>query len=178
MISSLAKSHLPITYFPTTQSFWIFSKITAVILLCLPCSVQNFKMIGQLQWILPVWTIDISWDLSLRWVSDRYAILQRPPGLTFPVRSRTSPSPDMVRKSSPAAAWATSGMYHTEIHFSHVATWPKLLLNYVTYKTLHFSKQFIPKLFMFIINMNNFGINCFEKKLVPIEIHVLQSWIR
>ena len=43
----------------------------------LPCSVQYFKTIGQLRQML--WTNDISGELSLRWVSNGYPILQRNP---------------------------------------------------------------------------------------------------
>ena len=72
--SNLAKSPLPITYSIVLQLFWNFAQSTAVTLLC---SVQNFKMIGQLRWML--WMNEISCDLSLRWVSDGYPILHSSP---------------------------------------------------------------------------------------------------
>ena len=68
------KSHLHITYFSGTQSFWHFAQSMAA---SLPWSVQNFKMIAWIIWMLC--TNDISWDLRLRRVSDRYPILHRPP---------------------------------------------------------------------------------------------------
>ena len=68
------KSHLPVTFFEVEQSFWNFAQSMAVLL---PCSVQNFKMIGQLKQMLG--TNEFSQDLSLRWVSDRYPIMHRDP---------------------------------------------------------------------------------------------------
>ena len=47
--SNLVNSYLPITCFFIAQSFWNFAQSTAMIL---PCSVQNFKRIGQLEWLL------------------------------------------------------------------------------------------------------------------------------
>ena len=55
---NFAMYDLVITYIPFIQSFWIFAESTAV---------------EQLKRIL--WTKEVSRDLILRWVSDRYAIL-------------------------------------------------------------------------------------------------------
>ena len=41
----------------------------------LPCSVQNFKMIRGLFWLL--WKNKISWDLSLKWVLEEYLVLRQ-----------------------------------------------------------------------------------------------------
>ena len=60
---------LSITYFAVAQSFWNFTQGIALIL---PCSLQNFAMIGPLKQML--WTNAISRDLSLRWVSDEHLI--------------------------------------------------------------------------------------------------------
>ena len=68
--SNLVKFCSPITSVSVVQSFWNYAQSKAVIL---PCSVQNFKMIELSTQIL--WTNEISWDLSLRWVFDRYPIL-------------------------------------------------------------------------------------------------------
>ena len=81
-IGYLSKTHLKpksrkisflITYFSLTQWFWNFAQSTAVTLLC---SVQNFKTIETLKWML--WTNEIL--LNLRWscVLDGYCILQQP----------------------------------------------------------------------------------------------------
>ena len=65
------------------RSLWNFAQSTAV---SLPCSVQNFKLIGQLQ--RKLWTNEFSRDLSLRWVSDGYPILHSTPGFktNYPTR--------------------------------------------------------------------------------------------
>ena len=47
--SNFAKCYLLITYFRVVRSIWNFAQSTAVIL---PCFVQNFKMIGQSEFIL------------------------------------------------------------------------------------------------------------------------------
>ena len=65
LYTNLAKSRLSITYFSVALSFWNFARSTTV---TLPCSVRNFKTIGQMKWIL--WTNEISRNLSLRWVSE------------------------------------------------------------------------------------------------------------
>ena len=54
--------------FPVTQSFWNFAYSMAVIL---PCSLQNFKTIGQLNQMLC--TYEILRDLSLRYVIMLYS---------------------------------------------------------------------------------------------------------
>ena len=59
--SNLANSCLPKAYFTVIQSFWHFAQSMAAIL---PCSVQNFEIVGQLTQML--WVNEISWDLSLR----------------------------------------------------------------------------------------------------------------
>ena len=59
-------------------SVWNFAQSTAV---SLPCSVQNFKPIGQLKRVL--WRNEISRDLSLRWVWDGYPILRSTPGFQY-----------------------------------------------------------------------------------------------
>ena len=56
----LAKSHSFITYIVFAQTFCNFAQSTAVVL---SCSVQNFKMIGQLKWVLRM--NEISRDFSL-----------------------------------------------------------------------------------------------------------------
>ena len=58
--SNLVKSRLPTTYFPIDHSFWSFAQSMVVIL---PCSVPNFKTIGQLKRML--WANTISRDFSL-----------------------------------------------------------------------------------------------------------------
>ena len=66
--SDILKSNLPITSISISQSFWNFAQSMAV---SLPCSVQNFKMIGQLRnnvwasrfqeiWVL----VSFPWGLS------------------------------------------------------------------------------------------------------------------
>ena len=52
------------------QSFWNFTKNTAMIP---PCSAQNFKTIGIFKWML--WTKKISRDLSLNAFLHRYPVL-------------------------------------------------------------------------------------------------------
>ena len=69
LTSNLPKSHLPVSYFQVARLFLNFAQSTAVIL---PCSVQNFKMIRQMKWML--WMTEISRDLSLRWVTEGYPI--------------------------------------------------------------------------------------------------------
>ena len=69
------KSYLSITSILNIISFCKFAQSTAVIL---PCSVQNFKMIGHLR--NGLWTNKISRDLSLRRVSEGCPILQQPSG--------------------------------------------------------------------------------------------------
>ena len=48
-----------------SQSFWNFTQSTTM---PLPCFAQNYKRIGLLKWML--WTDEISWDLSLKWISE------------------------------------------------------------------------------------------------------------
>ena len=62
--SDLVKCNSPITSTSVVQSFWNFAQSMAV---SLPCSVQNFTMIGQLK--NKLWAIEISWYSSSRWVS-------------------------------------------------------------------------------------------------------------
>ena len=52
----------------------VFAQSTSVIP---SCSLQNFKTVGQLKRML--WTSELSWDLSLGWVSDGYPILHSTP---------------------------------------------------------------------------------------------------
>ena len=66
-----AKSHSSRIFISIVNWFWKFAQSTAVIL---PCSVQNFKMVWQLSNML--WANEILRDLSLRWVSEGYHILQ------------------------------------------------------------------------------------------------------
>ena len=73
--SNLAISRFSIASVTVVQSFCKFAQRTAVIL---PCSVQNFKMIGWL--INKLWTNTISRDLGLRWVSDGYPTFAQHPG--------------------------------------------------------------------------------------------------
>ena len=81
--SNLVRFNLPITYFSIAQSFWNFAQNMAV---TLPCSVQNFEMIGQLK--LMVWTEEISWDLSSRWVSEgRISYIATSPWVLHPSSS-------------------------------------------------------------------------------------------
>ena len=68
--SNVTKTYLPITNCSVVKSFWKFAQSMA-------WSVQNFKTNWQIKWIL--WTKEISWNLKLRWVSDKYHILQQPP---------------------------------------------------------------------------------------------------
>ena len=71
--SNLVKACLPIIYLSVIQLFWNFAQSTAVILLC---SVQIFKMIGQMK--LMLWMAEFSQELSLWCVLDgydRYSIL-------------------------------------------------------------------------------------------------------
>ena len=75
---NLMNSRLSITFFGSYPIVSKFAQSTAVIL---PCSVQNFKTIEQLKQML--WTNEISWDDSLRWVSDGYPILHNTPGLEY-----------------------------------------------------------------------------------------------
>ena len=72
--SNLAKSRSSITSVSVIQSIWNFAQSTAVIL---PCSVQYFKTIGLLTGMFR--TNGISRDLSLRWVSGGWPILQSTP---------------------------------------------------------------------------------------------------
>ena len=71
--SNLAKSRSSRTSISVTKSFWKFAQSTAVIL---PCPVQNFETIWQLN--SKLWANEISRDLSLRCGSDGYPILQQP----------------------------------------------------------------------------------------------------
>ena len=63
-------SHSSITPVSIVQSFWNFAQSRAVLL---PCSVWNIKMIRYL--INKLWANEMSQDLGLRWVLDRYPIL-------------------------------------------------------------------------------------------------------
>ena len=65
-----SKSHLPITYLPTAQSFWNFAQSMAV---TLPCSVQNFKMIGQKKSLLLI--EEFRQDLSFKTNYEGYSPL-------------------------------------------------------------------------------------------------------
>ena len=79
-ISNFVKSHLPIIFVIVIKSFWNLVLITAVLL---PCSVQNFKTIRQLIWMLWGGGEDDIWrDLSLRCVSDGYPVFQHCPMMT------------------------------------------------------------------------------------------------
>ena len=71
--SNLTKSRLFTTYFAIEPSFLSFAQSTAVIL---PCSVQNFKMIGRLKGVK--WRNKIVQDLRSRRVLDRCPTLQSP----------------------------------------------------------------------------------------------------
>ena len=90
LISILAKSRLPITYCSFAEYFWNLAQSTAVIL---QCSVQNFKMIGQLQRML--WMNKVLQDSSLRLVSDGYPMLPRAQG-PVSLRLMTSQFKDIV----------------------------------------------------------------------------------
>ena len=61
---NLAKYRSLITFVSVNQSFWNFVQSTAMIM---PCNVQNFKVIESFKGILR--KSELSWDLSLRWVS-------------------------------------------------------------------------------------------------------------
>ena len=65
------------TFFSVTQSLWNFVQSTTV---PLPCSVQNFAMIGQLNWML--WKNKVLRDLCLRCVSDGCPIVHKAPHLS------------------------------------------------------------------------------------------------
>ena len=72
--SNFMQSHSSITSISVIQSFCNLAQSSAV---SLPCSVQNFKMIG---WKTnKLWANEFSQDLGLRWVSDGYAILHSTP---------------------------------------------------------------------------------------------------
>ena len=58
------KSHLPITYWSFVQ---LFRNCVERMVVILSCSVQNVKTIKQLKRML--WMNNITWDLSLKWVS-------------------------------------------------------------------------------------------------------------
>ena len=87
---TLAKSRSCQTYFSVSQSFWNFRYSPTV---SLPCAVHNFKTTGRL--INRLLAKTTSWDLGLRWVSDKYPILQQSPGPRFNIKM----SPSQYRKS-------------------------------------------------------------------------------
>ena len=86
--SNLAKIRLPITGFAVAQSFWNYAQSTTVIL---PCSVQNFKMIGQLKRML--WMDEILRDLSFKTSFRRIIFIAQPPRCAgcWMIRSRLTP---------------------------------------------------------------------------------------
>ena len=71
--SNLAKPLSFITSFSIGHSFWKFAQSTAV---SLPCSMQNFRTIGQPK--NKLWANEISLYLSLRWISAGYHLLRQP----------------------------------------------------------------------------------------------------
>ena len=66
--STPAKARLIIIHGPVTQSFWSYTQSTAVLLLLLPCSVQNIKTIQR--WL----------NLRYIWVSRDILYCNRPLG--------------------------------------------------------------------------------------------------
>ena len=67
--TNLVKFRWSMAFISVVQSFWNFAQST--------CSVQNFKMIRQLE--NKLWPNETLQDLSLRWVSNGYLILHMTP---------------------------------------------------------------------------------------------------
>ena len=76
-IGYLSETHLELKSDEVSFVHSLFCKYAIVLKFCtmhdILCSVQNYIMTGQLKRML--WTNEISWDLSLRWVSDEYPLL-------------------------------------------------------------------------------------------------------
>ena len=73
LASNLVKTCLPIAYCSVVKLFRNFPQNMTV---PVHCSVQIVKTVWHQKWMF--WTLEISRALSLRWVSDRYSILQQP----------------------------------------------------------------------------------------------------